>query len=199
MRSAQPSAAGGTASEADGGSPPICAVCALNIFRNVLSAVLLDAEFYDRAEHDRSLTKQAVAVVVVATTLSGVGSAIAIESNVFAGAALGLVGGLVGWVLWAALALVIGTKLFSGTSDLGEMLRVVGFSFSPLAIGVGPWLGLVGAVWALVAAVFGVREGMDFSTKRAVLTVAIGWVVWLSLSIGFQALLGLDIRPTFPF
>ena len=199
MRSARRSAAGGTVSEVDGGGLLVFVVRTMNIFRNVLSAVLLDAEFYNRAEHDRSLTKQAAAVVVVATTMAGVGSAIAIESNVFAGAALGLVGGLVGWVLWSALALVIGTKLFAGTSDIGEMLRVVGFSFAPLAIGVVPWLGLVGAVWTLVAAVIGVREGLDFSTKRAVFTMAIGWVVWLALSIGFQALLGIDIRPTFPF
>ncbi len=199
MRSVQPSAAGGTASEADDAGLRVLVMRALNVFRNVLAAILLDAEFYNRAEHDRSLTKQAAAVVVVATTMSGVGSAIAVESNVFAGAAVGLIGGLVGWFLWSALALVIGTKLFSGTSDLGEMLRVVGFSFAPLAIGVVPWLGLVGAVWALVAAIIGVREGMDFSTKRAVFTMAIGWAVWLALSIGFQALLGLDISPTFPF
>ena len=171
----------------------------MSFLRNVLSAVLLDAEFYNRAEHDRSLMTQAVLVVAVATTMSGVGSAIATESNVFAGAGLGLIVGMVGWMIWSGLALAIGTKLFGGTSNIGEMLRVVGFSFAPLAFGIVPWLGLVGAVWALVAAVIGVREGMDFSTKRSIFTMAVGWGVCLALSIGFQAALGLEIRPIFPF
>ncbi|MGI9584226.1 MAG: YIP1 family protein [Acidimicrobiia bacterium] len=171
----------------------------MSFLRNVLSAVLLDVEFYNRAEQDQSLARQAGVVVAIATTLSGIGSAIATESNVFAGAAIGLIVGLVGWVIWSGLSLVIGTKLFGGTSDMGEMLRVVGFSFAPLAFGIVPWLGLVGAGWALVAAVVGVREGMDFSTGRSIFTMAIGWGVWLALSIGFQVALGLEIKPIFPF
>jgi hypothetical protein len=168
-------------------------------FRNVLRAVLLDVDFYNEAEHDSSLNRQSFVVVVVATLMSGVGSALATETNVLVGGLVGAVTGVVGWLVWSWLALVVGTRVFDGTADYGEMVRVIGFAFAPLAIGVIPWLGFVGAAWSLVAATIGIREGMDFSTKRAIATVAVGWAAWLLLSVIVQWLIGVTLMPSWPF
>ena len=48
-------------------------------------------------------------------------------------------------------------------------------------IGVIPFLGPVAAVWVLVASVVAIREGLDFSTGRAVGTAIGGWLVWIAL------------------
>ena len=56
------------------------------------------------------------------------------------GALSQLVGALIGWVVWAAITLLIGTKVFGGTADMGEMLRTLGFAQS---IGVVQVLGII--------------------------------------------------------
>jgi hypothetical protein len=167
--------------------------------KNVVRAVLLDVGFYNRAEAEPGLEAQAAVTVALATALSGIGAAIATEANLLVGAAVGMLAGLVGWLLWAALALLVGTKVFGGTADFGEMRRVLGFALAPLAIGVIPWLGFVGAAWSLVAATIGIREGMDFDTPRAVGTVIVGWAAWLALSVTVQWIADVTITPSLPF
>ncbi len=163
----------------------------------VIRAAMLDVEFYNEAEADPSLNRSAAIVVVLATALGGVGAAFATEVNIVAGAFAGAVTGVIGWLVWSAISLFIGSRL-GGTSDYGEMVRVIGFSYAPLAIGVIPWLGFVGAIWALVAAVIAIREGMDFSTPKAIATMAFGWGAWLVLSLVVQAVLDIEISGGWP-
>lgn len=183
--------------ESSGGHGPVQGI--VDWAKNVVRAVLFDVEFYNRAEADSGLEAQAAVTVALATALSGVGAAIATEANLLVGAAVGMLAGLLGWLIWAGLALVVGTKAFGGTADFGEMRRVLGFALAPLAIGVIPWLGFVGAAWSLVAATIGIREGMDFDTLRAVGTVIAGWVAWLILSVGVQWIADVTITPSLPF
>lgn len=163
----------------------------------VIRAAMLDVEFYNEAEADTSLNGAAAIVVVLASALGGVGAAFATEVNIIAGAFAGAITGLIGWLVWSAIALFIGSRL-GGTSDFGEMVRVIGFSYAPLAIGVVPWLGFVGAIWALVAAVIAIREGMDFSTSKAIATMAVGWGAWLVLTLVVQAVLDIEINGGWP-
>lgn len=169
-----------------------------SILRNVVSASLLDVDFFNRAEVDTSLNLQASVVVVVASGAAGIGSAIAASTNLPVAAALGAVTGLVGWLLWSYVAMAVGTKAFGGTSDFGQMRRVIGFAYAPLSIGIVPWLGFIGAAWVLFAAVIAIREGMEFSTKRSIATMAVGWGVWLLATIAINVLLGWDVRSSWP-
>ena len=104
---------------------------------------------------------------------------------------LGMLGGaltgVIGWLVWSAMSLVVGRYAFAGTSDYGEMLRVIGFAFAPLAIGIIPWLGFVGALWSLVAAVIAIREGVDnlYYFKRQ--------LIWMG--VGMLALVGAAVTP----
>ncbi len=169
-----------------------------SIVRNVVSAALLDVEFFNRAEADGSLDLQASVVVVVASGAAGFGSAIAAGSSLAPAVVLSVVTGVLGWLLWAYVAMVVGTKVFGGTSDFGEMRRVIGFAYAPLAIGIVPWLGFIGAAWVLVASVIAIREGMDFSTKRSIATMAVGWGVWLAATVAINVVLGWDVRSSWP-
>jgi len=169
-----------------------------SIIENPIRAAMLDVDFYNRAEVDTSLNVQAAAIVVVASALAGVGSAIATEtaagSDIGIAMALGVLSGMVGWLVWSAVANLVGTRIFKGTSDFGQMRRVIGFAYAPLAIGVVPWLGFIGAVWVLVAAVIAIREGMDFSTKRSVATMALGWGAWVLATVAINVVLDWDMR-----
>ena len=174
-----------------------------SIIENSVRASLLDVDFYNRAEDDTSLNTQAAIVVVVANGLAGIGSAIAAEAtsatDLGIALALGIISGVIGWLVWAAVADFVGTKVFKGTSDFGEMRRVIGFAYAPLAIGIVPWLGFIGAAWVLLAAVVAIREGMDFSTKRSVATMITGWGAWMLVTLALNIVLGWDMRSSWPF
>jgi len=169
------------------------------MIRNVISAFLLDEEFYSQVAEDESLVGQAAIVVVVANLLGGVGAAFATESSALAGAVVGIVTGVLGWLVWSGVAYVIGVRVFGGDSDYREMLRVIGFAYAPLAIGVVPWLGFVGAGWALFAAVVAVRQSMEFSTQKAIATTAVGWAAWLGTAVLLNGLVGWDFMTSLPF
>ncbi len=169
------------------------------MIRNVINAMLLDAEFYSDAAEDESLIRQAAIVVVAANLLGGIGASLATESNVPAGAAIGVITGLVGWLVWSGVAYAVGVRVLGGDADYPEMLRVIGFAYAPLAIGIVPWLGFVGAAWALFAAVLAIRESLQFSTQRAVATTALGWAVWLGIAVLLNGLLGWNFLTSLPF
>jgi hypothetical protein len=174
-----------------------------SIIENPVRAAMLDVDFYNRAEADTSLNVQAGIVVIVASGLAGIGATIAVEatsmSDIATAIALGVLSGVVGWLVWSAVATVVGTRIFNGTSDFGEMRRVIGFAYAPLAIGVVPWLGFIGAAWVLLAAVVAIREGMDFSTKRSVATMVVGWGAWALTTLVINIVLGWDMRAGWPF
>lgn len=193
MRSGWPSGSGGT-----DWVDPVDRHNSLMI-RNVISALLLDTSFYAEVAEDKSLLGQATVVVVAANLLGGVGAALATGESVLWGAVIGVATGLVGWLVWSGVAYFIGVRIFGGESDYPEMLRVIGFAYAPIAIGVIPWLGFVGAAWALFAAVIAIRESMDFSTKRAIATMALGWAAWLGVAILLNVLLGWDLLTSLPF
>jgi len=173
-----------------------------SIIENPVRAAMLDVDFYNRAEIDTSLNVEAAVVVIVANGLAGIGSAIATESTAprdFAIAmALGILSGIVGWLVWSFVADLVGTRIFKGTSDFGQMRRVIGFAYAPLSIGVVPWLGFIGAVWVLLAAVIAIREGMNFSTKRSVGTMAIGWGAWVLVTVAINIILDWNMRAGWP-
>lgn len=169
------------------------------MIKNVVSALLLDTAFYSDVAEDRSLMGQAVVVTGFANLFAGIGAAFATESAFLAGALVGVATGYVGWLVWSGVAFLIGVRVFGGDSDYREMLRVIGFAYAPLAIGIVPWLGFVGAAWALFAAVIAIRASMEFSTKRAIATTALGWAVWLGTAVALNAVLGWDVMISLPF
>lgn len=160
---------------------------------------MLDVDFYNQAEHDDQLGWQAGVVVVASTALGGIGSAIATDASVVAAVLGGVVAGVVGWLLWSAATWIIGTRVFGGTTTYREMRRVLGFAFAPFAIGVVPWLGFPASVWVLFASLVAVREGLDFSTRKALGTVAAGWAIWLAITVVLNLVLELQLNARWPF
>jgi len=164
-----------------------------NIVDRVIRAAKLEVELYEEVEADETLTSQAIAVVVIAAIAGGIGGAIgAIMRGSIGGFFLALIItpiiAVIGYFIWAALTYLIGTRLFQGTADYGEMLRALGYSYGPQVLGllsfipcVGALFSLAGWIWSLVAGVVAIRQALDFDTGKAVITCVIGWVVMLIL------------------
>ncbi|MBM3881039.1 MAG: hypothetical protein FJ387_15180 [Verrucomicrobia bacterium] len=154
--------------------------------QRMIGAAALKVPVYEEIERDTTGTGEAagvVAIVAAASALGGMGQG-------GAGIIAGIAGAFIGWLVWAAITLWVGTKLFGGMANLGEMLRVLGFAQS---IGVikalafipilGPLLGFAGSVWMLVCGVVAVRQALDFTTGKAIGTVLIGWVLMVALRL----------------
>ena len=163
-------------------------------FGQRLTRVLrLDAAAFEEIEADRTANGQALAVVVAASVAAGLG----------AGLLLGPFGllretlvALVGWVMWAGVTYVIGTKVMpepQTRSDMGELLRVIGFSYAPNIFAFFAFIPVLGglvrvvvAFWLLAATVIAVRQALDFrSTLRALVVVLIGWLFFVLITAIF--------------
>jgi hypothetical protein len=174
------------------------------MFNRVMRAAMLDVNLYEEVEADTSLTQEALMVVILVSVASGIGGFLA---GILGGGGIGAalinlivttVMGVVGYYIWAYVTYFVGTNLFDGTADVGEMLRTLGYASGPRVLGVlafipclGPLAGLVGAIWALVTGVVAVRQALDFDTGKAVLTVIIGWVIVFVITLVVTAVLGI--------
>ena len=152
----------------------------------ILGAVMLDATVYREVEHDASATGQAAGVVVIAALAALVGGTEAAGG----GPVAGVVGALAGWLIWGAVAYLVGDKLLGGTASWGELLRTLGFAQAPgilFAAAAMPFVGwLVEALvslWIVAAVVVALREALDVSAGRAVLTGVLGWFCVLLLRV----------------
>lgn len=150
-----------------------------SIVDRMIGAARLDAGTYEEVESDYNATGQAALVVVLVAIASAIGGL----NEGGRGIISGMVVAIVGWLLWSAIAWVIGDKVFGGTATWGELLRTVGFAQSPgvlLILGIVPVLGgLVGfvvSIWMLVAGIIAIRQALDFGTGKAILTALLGWI-----------------------
>ena len=162
-----------------------------SITERMKGAALLNVATYEEVEADTTATGQAAIVV----TIGAIASAVGASRGGMGGIIGALIASLIGWVLWAGITYLIGAKLLGGTATWGELLRTLGFAQSPkvlAVLGIIPGLGwLVGTVlsiWLLVAGIIAIRQALDFSTGKAVITAVLGW---LAMVIPF-ALLGLS-------
>ncbi len=170
-----------------------------SLVQRMMGAAMLNAATYEEVEADRTATGQAamvVGIVAVATAIGAIGDG---ASGIIAG----LLSAFLGWIVWSAITYFVGTKLFGGTADMGEMLRTIGFAQSPGVLnilGIIPILGglvrFAVLIWILVAAVVAIRQALDFDTGKAVGTALVGAVAYFAIMMvvglvfGGMAMLG---------
>jgi hypothetical protein len=152
----------------------------------IIRAAKLDVRLYEEVETDSKALGQATVVVALSSLAAGIGSVPVLG---LWGIIFGTVSALVGWVIWAYLTYLIGTKLLpepQTKATHGEMLRAIGFASSPGLIrvigiipgGLSEILFSIASIWMLVAMVIAVRQALDYkSTLRAVGVCVIGWIV----------------------
>ena len=156
-----------------------------SIVDRMRGAALLAVATYEEVERDNEATGQAAVVVVIVAVCSAVGAVWRGGPSII----LAPVTAILGWLLWSAVAYLIGDKLLGGTATWGELLRTVGFAQSPgvlMIFGIIPLLGgIVRAVvglWLLVAGIVAIRQALDFSTGKAIITAFLGWLAMVLLA-----------------
>jgi ABC-type amino acid transport system permease subunit len=173
------------------------------MINRMIRASMLDVDFYEEVEADTSLTQEALMVVILVSIVTGISVFLAsIIGGSIIGAIVGLIVvviiGVINYYIWAYVTYFVGTNLFQGTADVGELLRTLGYASSPRVLGilgfipcVGWLVALASAIWALVAAVVAVRQALDFDdTVKAIITVLIGWVIILIIQFVVFGILG---------
>lgn len=157
-----------------------------SLLERMIAAAKLEVDLYEEVEADESATSQAALVVGLAAVASGIGAAGEGAAALFGG----VVAGLLGWLVWSGVTYLIGDKLLGGTATWGQLLRTIGFAQSAgvlYVLAVIPVLGgfvrLAVMVWVLVAGIIAIRQALDFTTGKAILTAALGWIAMVLLAV----------------
>lgn len=157
----------------------------------IVGAAQLRVAIYEEVEADATATGQAMVVVLIAGIAAGIGS-VGLGEGGLRSIVLGTIWSLVGWVVWAFMTYVIGTRLLpepQTQADIGQLMRTLGFAQAPslarvfAAIPVvGPLILVLVLIWVLIAMVIAVRQALDYSsTWRAVGVCVIGWVIAIAV------------------
>lgn len=169
------------------------------VVSRAIGAALLDVDTYEEVEADTSATSQAATVVLIVAVASAIGASGEGSGGVFGA----VVNAFTGWLIWAGVTNLVGTRLLGGTADWGELLRTLGFAQAPgilLVLGVVPLLGLfVGfgvGLWTLVAGIVAIRQALDFGTGKAIITALISMGVVVAASIVVGVVLGVGVGVT---
>ena len=153
----------------------------------VKGVLFMDVKTFEEIEADKTANGQALVVVIAASLAAGLGAGIQLG---VIGLLRETIGALVGWVMWAGVTWVIGSKLLpepQTRTDMGELLRVIGFAYAPQLFAFFAFIPIFGGVvntvvafWLLAATILAVRQALDYaSTLRAAAVVLIGWLVFV--------------------
>jgi hypothetical protein len=153
----------------------------------IKGVLVLSPRVFEEIEADANATGQALGVVVLGSLAAGIGGGLLLGPGALARETLGAI---VGWIMWAALTYLLGTRVMpepQTRTNMGELLRVIGFSSAPNFFSLFALVPLIGwivrslvAFWLLAAMVIGVRQALDYrSTPRAIVVVVIGWLIFV--------------------
>ena len=156
-------------------------------FRRFIGALVLDAGTFEDIEQDRSAGGQSV-LVVAAVSIAGAIAAMGLGLVDLGGVVIAAVITLGGWLVWAGMTTALGTIAFADdetSSDLSELLRVLGFAAAPgvfiVLAGIrpaAPAIVPIVVLWMMATSVLGIRQAFDYhGTGRALAVCAAGWVV----------------------
>jgi hypothetical protein len=166
----------------------------------MIRASRLDVALYNEVEADLYATNQALTVVVITALAGGIGAALgAALGGRPAGIVGGLIGGIVvellGWLVWSWVMYFVGTRFFGGTATYGELLRTLGFAYSPgvlLILRFIPVLGglitFIVSIWRIITSFIAVREALDIDSGKAVATIVLGFIGYIIVA-GIVALI----------
>jgi len=163
-----------------------------SLVSRMLRAAKLDISLYEEVGTETTASGRAFLTVVLVSLATGIGAGVA---GVFRWAGIwsvwgllfGLLGSLVGWLMWSFIVYIIGMKAFKGSrvsATKGGLLRAVGFSTSPAVLGIflftpviGGFLWLGSSIWALIAGIVAVRQTLGLNTGHAVMTCLTSWCI----------------------
>jgi hypothetical protein len=173
------------------------------IISGMLRAARLDVSFYEEAERDPSYAQDALIVVIIASVAGAIGSFLSLLFGGSFGAAIGTliyssISGVLVYFFWAFLIYIVGTRLFKGTADFGEVQRTVGFAWTPRILGILSFIPVLGWIVAIVAWIWSIatgfiatRQALDLDNTNAALTVIVAAIAAFVIQLILGAIMGL--------
>ena len=169
--------------------------------RRFAGAIALDPAAYEDVEADRGAIIQACCTVLLASIAEGVALRHVIGLG---GIATMSALALLGWAAWALVTFEVGARILPGArthSDVGELLRTLGFAAAPGSIaflsllpGLAMPILIFSRTWMLLAMVVAVRQALDYrSTWRAVAVCALGWLLTSAILVALAVFGGTSV------
>lgn len=162
------------------------------VIERLTRVLKLDSAVFKEIADDESATGVAVGISALAAAISGISS----DTNLIAGIVGGAIFGVIGLFVWTGLVFVTG-KLFGGKAPFIKLVRPIGYAAAPFAIGIIPFLGLIGLVYSLVIQIRAVREVNEVGDGSAVATVLLPFGVLLVIGILLALLVGFALMAAF--
>ncbi len=165
--------------------------------QRAIGAARLEVPVFEEIEADRGATSQALVIVVLSSLAAGIG----LTSSVYDAPVIHRVMlALLLWVFWATATYIVGVYLMpepQTRSNLGELLRTIGFAASPGILRIFGFIPALGDViyglstaWMLVAMVIAIRQALDYrSTGRAIAVCLLTWIIALLVTAMVGAIL----------
>lgn len=143
----------------------------------MIGAAMFSVDTYEEVEADQNATLQAATVVVIASICKAIGAWGG--GPLYAGWVAFLDVG--SWAVWAGIAFIIGDKVFGADATWGELLRTLGFAKAAgvlYLLAVLPFTGslvtTIVAIWVSIASFIGLRQALDISNGKTILTWLVG-------------------------
>jgi hypothetical protein len=163
-------------------------------------------DVYKEVEDDVSFTSTAWVLVAVVAFLNQLGSQSADGlGRIVIGAIIGTVFAVIGFAIGAMIISWVGREVFKAEVTFDELVRTLGLAYVWQGVAVLGLLGavspalncitapirIVAAILALVAWLMAAKEALDLEWVQTFVTVAIGFVVYVILSMVATAVIGL--------
>ncbi len=159
--------------------------------QRMVGAATLDMPIYKEVRTDTQATGRAMGVVLLSSIAQGIA---AFSLGGIRGFALGTVTALIGWFVWVFVVYLVGAKLLpepQTRSDVGELMRTMGFAASPgllrvlgLVPGIGGLILIAVNIWMFMAMFMAVRQALDYeSMERTVGVCLAGWFLHIVIGV----------------
>lgn len=149
---------------------------------------------FEEVEHDPAATTEAMVVVALVAAAAGIGTALtALGAGRLLPALLLLIGLVIGrlvvWAVFAGATYLIGTRLFHADANWEEVLRTLGYAYSPQVASILGFIPLLGglisfaaAIWSIYLAFLAIRAALDISSRDTVATILLAIIPSLMAS-----------------
>jgi hypothetical protein len=162
----------------------------------MIAAARLDPAAYEAVESDEDATAPAALIVVLAALAAGIG---ALDGGIDALIAV-VIASLFGWIVYAVAVYFVGTRFFAEEATqatVGELLRTLGFAQTPRLLLVFAFIPVLGIllsiavfIWILFTTVVAIRQALDFSTGRAIITAIVAVLVLFAVQLVVALIFG---------
>src|SRR5581483_10504824 len=135
-----------------------------------------EVDLYEEVEHDTNATGEAFGVVAIVALASGIGGAAGLATstarhgNPAVGIIAGIIAAVVAWAVFSGVAYFIGTRMFNADATWEEVLRTLGYAYSPQVVNIisfvpfiGGLLSFVAFLWSMYLSFIALRSALDIT------------------------------------